>query len=393
MMGILDDKAVISGIGQSDVGRPLARSGVSLTVQACLAAIADAGLTPEDIDGVATFPGADNSDPGYAGASAGEIIDALGFRVNWYKGEAETSGQMGPVMSAAMAVATGVARHVVCFRTVTEASAQGGKGRRAVLSGETKARHWSEWCFPFGARPPNLMALYAQRYMHDYGLTREHLGMIAINNRRNAGLNPKAVFREPLTMDQYLNARMISEPLCLFDCDVPVDASTAVIVSATSLSKKLRRPGLIIESFGCAVDSRLSFGQGRLDETAVADSAAMMWKRTDLRPSDVGVAQLYDGFSFLTIAWLDALGFCERGQAGTFLNGGERIALEGELPITTYGGQLSAGRLHGFGVLHEACVQLWGEGGPRQVPRRPRVAVAAAGGGIFAGCLLLKRSD
>jgi len=128
---------------------------------------------------------------------------------------------------------------------------------------------------------------------------------------------------------------------------------------------------------------------------AVRDAAAMMWERTDLGPADVDVAELYDGFSFITLAWLEALGFCGKGDGGPFVEGGSRIALDGELPVNTHGGQLSAGRLHGFGFLHEACVQLWGEGGERQVVRpggrRPEVAVAAAGGGPLATSLLLSR--
>ncbi|MDB5970075.1 MAG: hypothetical protein JWQ90_2525 [Hydrocarboniphaga sp.] len=390
-MNLFDGKAVLTGIGQSDIGRYLGRSGLSLTAEAALAAIADAGLTPDDIDGLATFPGSDNTDAGYGGAGAGEVIDALGLNVNWYKGEAETSGQLGPVMSACMAVATGTARHVLCFRTVTEGSAQRAKGNRAAVFGKTKARHWSEWCMPYGARPPNLMALYAQRYMHDHGLKREHLGQIALNNRRNASLNPKAVFRQPLTMEQYLSARMVSSPFGLLDCDVPIDGSTAVIVSRREAARGIHHPPLVVESVGSALKSRYAYGQGALDETACYDSAKMMWQHTELRPKDVDVAQLYDGFSFLTVEWLDALGFCEHGKAGEFLEGGERIALEGELPLTTHGGQLSAGRLHGFGHLHEACVQLWGLGGERQVMGDPRISVAAAGGGIFGGCMLLSR--
>ena len=117
----------------------------------------------------------------------------------------------------------------------------------------------------------------------------------------------------------------------------------------------------------------------------------MMWSRTDLRPSDVDVAELYDGFSFLTLVWLEAMGFCGRGEAGPFVEGGARIALDGELPLATQGGQLSGGRLHGLGFLHEACVQLWGEGGARQVAHGPRVAAVGVGGGPVAGCALLRR--
>ena len=125
---------------------------------------------------------------------------------------------------------------------------------------------------------------------------------------------------------------------------------------------------------------------------AARDAGPMLWSRTDLRPGDVDVAELYDGFSFITLSWLEALGFCPKGESGRFIEGGQRIALDGELPLNTQGGQLSAGRLHGYGYLHEACVQLWGEGGDRQVPGSPEVAVAAAGGGTLAGCLLLTRA-
>jgi acetyl-CoA acetyltransferase len=195
-----------------------------------------------------------------------------------------------------------------------------------------------------------------------------------------------------MDLEDYLAARMISTPLCLFDCDVPVDGATACIVSRAELARDLSRPPVRVEAAGCALRGRPSWDQfDDLTTMALRDAAAMLWERTDLRPADVDVAQLYDGFSFITLAWLEALGFCGKGEGGAFVEGGERIALEGELPLNTQGGQLSAGRLHGYGLLHEAVVQLRGAGGARQVPGDPRVAVAAAGGGPLGGCLLLVR--
>jgi acetyl-CoA acetyltransferase len=126
-------------------------------------------------------------------------------------------------------------------------------------------------------------------------------------------------------------------------------------------------------------------------KNSLQNSGDFMWSHTNLRPSDVDVAELYDGFSMLTLLWLEALGFCGIGEAGQFVDGGQRIGLRGELPLNTQGGQLSAGRLHGLGFLHEACTQLWGEAGERQVPGQPEVAVASAGGETFSGCLLLTR--
>jgi acetyl-CoA acetyltransferase len=124
---------------------------------------------------------------------------------------------------------------------------------------------------------------------------------------------------------------------------------------------------------------------------ASVEAAADMWSRTELKPADVDLAELYDGFTFLTLAWLEALGFCGDGEAGPFVEGGSRIALDGELPLNTYGGQLSAGRMHGYWVLHEACLQLRGQAGARQVDGA-EVAVVSNGGGPLAGCVLLTRS-
>jgi acetyl-CoA acetyltransferase len=292
-----------------------------------------------------------------------------------------------------MAVALGLANHVVVYRSVWESTAaqQAGGGRASVLFTGGKLPPHLEWVAPFGAlSAANWLAMPAQRYMHDFGLTREQLGYIAINARRNAGLNPDAIYREPMTMDDYLGARMISEPLCLYDCDVPCDGATAVIVSRRDAANGLPRHPLTVESVGPGMFERATWEQ-RSDVTTMAahDSAATLWENTALRPADVDMAQLYDGFSFLTVMWLEAMGFCERGGVGNFIEGGERIALDGSLPINTSGGQLSGGRLHGMGFLHEACVQMWGEGGDRQAPKTPEVVAVGVGGGPVAGSMLL----
>jgi acetyl-CoA acetyltransferase len=215
-----------------------------------------------------------------------------------------------------------------------------------------------------------------------------------LNARRNAGLNPKAIYREPMALDDYLEARMISDPFCLYDCDAPVDGSTALIVSAVDAARDCRKTPLLVEAVGSALRGRPSWDQfDDLTTMALRDASAMLWERTDLKPADVQVAELYDGFSFIAMAWLEALGFCGKGESGPFIEGGHAIALDGEIPLNTHGGQLSAGRLHGFGFLHEAALQLWGEGEKRQVPGDPEIAVAAAGGGPLGGCLLLRRGD
>ncbi|MGH9078775.1 MAG: thiolase family protein, partial [Acidimicrobiales bacterium] len=284
------------------------------------------------------------------------------------------------------------------YRTVTEGSAQGEGGRQGIGGGGGSGRAprfsgFLQWSLPFGAvSAANWIALVGQRRFHEFGLTREQLAHVALNGRRNAALNPKAIYRDSLTMDDYMNARMISSPLCLFDCDAPCDGSTAVVVSHVDHAADTPHPACHVNAVGTALRGRPSWDQfDDMTTMAARDAAASMWERTDLRPSDVDVAELYDGFSMLTMVWLEALGFCGRGESGPFVDGGARIALDGELPLNTAGGQLSGGRLHGFGLIHEACVQLRGEGGPRQVPSQPEVAAVANGGGPIAGSMLLTR--
>jgi acetyl-CoA acetyltransferase len=390
--------AAISGVGQSQIGRRLYRPALDLTVEAVLRAIEDAGLTRDDIDGIATYPGNMDVPPGFSGVGVTELQEALRLELRWFAGGLESPGQLGSVVNAALAVAVGLANHVVCFRTVTEASAQGDKGRSSVTVGGgggggrgVRMGGFMQWTLPFGApSAANWIGMMAMRHFHEFGTTREQLAQIPLNARRNAVLNPHAIYTEPMTLEDYLGVRMISEPLCLYDCDVPADGSTAVIVSRADAAPGLRRPPVGIEAVGTAIRGRPSWDQwDDLTTMACRDAAAMLWERTDLTPADVDIAELYDGFSFIALAWLEALGFCGHGEGGPFVEGGTRIARDGELPLNTHGGQLSAGRLHGYGFLHEACLQLWGEAGTRQVTGGPEVAVAAAGGGPLAGCLLL----
>lgn len=395
---IIERRAAISGAGQSDVGRRLYRDPLDLTLDACVDAIEDAGLTTRDVDGIATYPGPMETPPGFSGAGLVEVQDALRLEVGWYTGGIEFPSQLGAVINACLAVASGLANHVLVFRSVYEGSAQGKQGRSAVVpgggrSGSFRASSFMEWTLPFAAPSAAMwIAMFAQRHFAEFGTTREQLAQIAINARKNAALNPKAIYRDPMSMDDYFAARMISSPLCLFDCDVPCDGGTAVIVSRAELAKDLRKPPIMVEAVGTALRGRPSWDQfDDLTTMACRDAAAQMWTRTDLKPADVQLAEMYDGFSFITLAWIEAMGFCGRGEGGPFIEGGQRIALDGELPLNTNGGQLSAGRLHGYGFIHEACVQLWGEAGERQVPNDPEVGVAAAGGGPLAGSLLLTR--
>jgi acetyl-CoA acetyltransferase len=395
---ILERRTCLSGIGQSDIGRRLFRDPLELTLDACLAAVADAGLELTDIDGLSTYPGFQPQPPGFSGASAVQVHDALRLKLNWYDSGLETAGQLGSVIKACLAVAAGLATHVLCFRSVWEGSAQGKKGRAAVMPGQMKvpkASGFTEWNLPFSAPSAAVwIAMFAQRHFHLYGTKREQLAQIALNARKNAALNPQAIYRDPMTLDDYLASRLVSTPFCLYDCDVPCDGATAVVVSSIDRARDLRRPPIRVEAMGTALRGRPSWDQfDDLSTMANRDAGAHLWSRTDLKPSDVDFAEIYDGFSFLALSWLEALRLCKVGESGPFVEGGARIARDGELPINTHGGQLSAGRLHGYSFLHDACVQLWREGGGRQIAKpNPQVALVAAGGGNTCGCLLLTRA-
>jgi acetyl-CoA acetyltransferase/uncharacterized OB-fold protein len=382
-------KVAISGIGMSEVGRRLMRPALALAVEACLAAVADAGLEFEDIDGLSTYPGSGIAS-GHSEGGVTPLEEALRIRPTWHNGGPETPGQTGSVVAAMLAVAAGLCRHVLCFRTVWEAT-----HTELVRSGRVSERGGRvggdmQWRLPFGAMSAaNWIGMNASQYFHRFGGSRETLGWIALNARANAARNPAAIYREPLTMDDYLNARMITTPFGLYDCDIPCDGSVAVIVSSIDAARDLRRPPVLVEAVGTQITERVSWDQGTVThEPQVFGPAAHLWSRTDLRPADVEVAELYDGFTFNCVTWLEALGFCGVGEAPGFLEGGKRIALDGELPLNTHGGQLSAGRTHGYGFLHEAVVQLRGDAGDRQVPGA-EVALMSAGGGVPGGCILL----
>jgi acetyl-CoA acetyltransferase len=388
----LEKDVAIVGIGQSEVGRPSSRSAMQLTVDAALEAIADAGLKPKDIDGVCSWPGDNSNGSSFSPVGPLSVLTMLGLKCNWFSGGYEAAGPLAGLMNGAMAIASGMANNVLVFRTITESSNRltGSKDQSlAAKSGPRDGNFMWQWCTPFNVLSVvNITAMYAAAHMQKYGTTPEQLAQIALTTRRNALLNPKAVMRKPMTMDDYFASKMISTPLRMFDCDVHCDASTAIVLSRKDIARDLRHPPIRIEAIGAAMNQPYLWDQVDLTANAMPDAGNAMWARTDLTPADVDTAQLYDGFSILTMMWLEGLGLCPKGQSGAFVEGGHRIALDGELPLNTNGGQLSGGRTHGLGYVHEACTQLWGRGGERQI-RDPRVAVCAAGGGPLAGSLLL----
>ncbi|QLL06786.1 thiolase C-terminal domain-containing protein [Mycobacterium vicinigordonae] len=382
-----EDQVALTGIGMSKISRRQMLPPLSLTVDACEAAIADAGLTFDDIDGLSTYPGGGNLG-GFGEGGVTALEAALGIRPTWHNGGIETFGPGGSVIAAMLAVSAGLARHVLCFRTLWEATfnEQMKRGKIVPSGGRT-----TSWQWPFGATSAaHTLALNAQRHFHRYGTTKETLGWIALNQRANAALNPTAVYRDQMTMDDYLNARPITTPFGLYDCDVPCDGAIAVIVSAVDAARDLAKPPVLVEAVGTQIVERIDWDQSTLThEPQVLGQSAHLWTRTSMRPADVDVAELYDGFTMNCLSWIEALGFCGIGEAREFLDGGKNIARDGLIPLNTHGGQLSHGRTHGMGLMHEAVSQLRGEAGERQVAGA-RVAVVSSGGLTPSGVILLR---
>ena len=408
MSDIWEHSCVISGIGISDIGRRTGVPGITLTEVAARDAVADAGLTMADIDGLTT-----------AGETPlPEVRALLGIEPAWTgEGGSPIGGVFGTVINACEAVAAGKARHVLVYRSVAmlggsvlqqmaAAGARAGAGAGAG-SGAAAAPSRPPGAARGGGAPAELggtgelltfhaysaanwIAMHLQRHMHLYGTTKEQIGSFVMNSRRNAALNPRAVYREPLTLDEYLGARPISDPLNLLDCDVPIDGAIGIVISHADYAPDAPNHAVHVNATARAAGAGGWTYRADYPKMASVDAAAQLWNRTDLTVADLDVAEIYDGFSFLTLAWLEALGICGEGEAGPYVEGGTRIALDSALPLNTYGGQLSAGRMHGYWVLHEACTQLRGDAGERQVANH-EVAVVSTSGGPIATCMLLTR--
>lgn len=383
-----EHRVVLSGIGRSALGRRLMVDPLSLTVDACLAAVADAGLSLDDIDGLSTYPGAAGMGMSEGGVTA--VEEALRLHPTWINGGGDIPGPGGAVVAAMLAVSSGLCRHVLCFRTVWESTFAalrlGGGG------GSGRASGWHQWRAPYGAMSAaNWIGMNANQYLHRYGVGREMLAWIALNGRAGAARNAAAIYRDPMTIDDYFAARPITSPFGLYDCDVPCDGSIAIVVSDASVAPDLPNVAVRVAAVGTQILERVSWDQGTIThEPQVLGQSAHLWTRTSLRPSDVDVALIYDGFTFNAISWLEGLGFCAFGEATDWLDEGRRIAHGGDLPVNPHGGQLSEGRTHGFGFLYEAVAQLRHEAGDRQVIGA-RTAVVTTGGGTPSGVLLLQR--
>ena len=373
-------KTAIVGVGYSELTRNSMKPLGVLALDACRAAIADAGVRPEQADGLATYPDAPflgaGSRDGQDIVSVVYIINhlPLALDIRWYA-QIETGMIASPVIEAVHALLAGACNYVLIWRALHQPH-----GRYGAWS-STRATGEAQFMAPYGCTSIfQWHAMAWRRYMHRYGATREHLATLVVNSRRNANLNPRAFFyTTPMTREDYLSARWIAEPLCLFDCDIPVEGCVALVVTTAERARDLRNPPAYVAGYGQNTSRRRTLFHYALDDYMACGGslASKLWSSSGLGPRDIDAAELYDGFSPSTLYWLEAVGFCPQGEAYAFIQDG-RIALEGELPVNTFGGSLSEGRLHGMGHIAEAVFQVTGRAGQRQI--RDAAAVCAIDG-------------
>ncbi len=346
-------QVAIVGVGYTRVVRHADRSLGSLAVEAAKDAIADAGLTRDQIDGYVGAPNAPNVSAahidGVDEVSAWFMAAALGLQEpRWVM---DVGGMAtGMVAAAAQALASGTCRYVVAVR-----AHYNPPDRRYSEASQESAAGPAQFTLPYGIGPAGgRFAQWLQRYMHDYGATRESLYEVVRIAREHAQQHTVAYWhgKGALTLDEYLASRWICEPMCLYDCDMPVTAAGAVVLTTAERARDLRRHPAYLAGYAL-VSERATAGR--------------VYEAAGITPADVQVAQIYDGYSPLVFHWLEKLGFCGEGEAHQFVQGG-RIVLGGSLPLNTFGGALGEGRLHGMGHLREAALQAMGRGGTRQVP-------------------------
>jgi acetyl-CoA acetyltransferase len=392
-MTMLPRRVVVSGTGYSRIGRRLDTPIGLLAIEAAQTALAEAGLTADQVDGLANFPYA-----GYAGAGSSEGIDYVGTNfvattlptrnLRW-QGSVQPGNFVSSLIAGMHAVASGTCDVVLVWRAM-----HNPRQRAYGHLGSTSAVAEYEFTAPYGVGDAvSRFAMPYSRYIAKYGARREHMATFIANNRLNASMNPEAVFfGKPITVDEYLSSRMIVEPFSILDCDMPVDGAGAIVLTTEANARSAMFRPAYISGY-----ASLGVNYGNRTVTLLADhqrsaaqAAAALWSTTTLRPADVDSANLYDGFSYFTYLFLEALGFCGIGEAYEFIQGG-RITLGGSLPLNTSGGSLGMGRVHGPPQVIESVRQIQGRCGERQIPKADVLLAVTGQPHYSVGYLLLTK--
>jgi acetyl-CoA acetyltransferase len=383
MSDVFKDRTAIVGIGLTPFAKKREQSELSGGCEAIKMALDDAGLSPRDVDGIVRYEIETNTQEKYA--------RALGIENLSFYGSVEYGGGAGcgTILHAATAIAAGVANVVVCLRSRN----RGSGGRPWAKTANYVEGDW-QFSSPYGlVRPVDQIGLIARRMMIEGGVRREHFGAAAIACRTHAQRNPMALMRKPLTMEEYLGARMIADPMCLFDCCLESDGSLACVITSAERARDLRQPPAYIHAAaqGMGPNASIMTNYYKRDFLSTANTyvARDLWRRSDIRPQDIRCAQLYDAFTPLILVSLEEFGFVARGEAGAFALDGHLQWPDGRLPTNTSGGSLSEAYVHGFNLICEAVRQLRGTS-TCQVPGCDSVLVTS-GAGVPNGALLLRR--
>ncbi|MEY2477232.1 MAG: hypothetical protein QOG87_2547 [Actinomycetota bacterium] len=371
----MKDKAAIVGIGQTAFAKQLPGTEKELACRAVLAALDDAGLTPDDVDGLCSYTMESTEEM--------ELARSVGFGDIRFFSQVGYGGGAGcaTIGHAAMAVATGQADVVVAWRSRKRG---GGASTRPWATRLGRLPSPLQFTRPYGLlRPVDEIAMLARRYMHEFGATREHLGAVAVNCRAHANRNPAAVMHDkPMTMDDYMAARWISEPLCLFDNCLETDGALAAVITSAERARDLRQQPVLIHAFGQAIPRQhQTMTNYFTDDPLMGPSyacAEAMWRHADVTAADVDVAQLYDAFTpLIPLSW-EGYGFCKRGEGKDFTG----------VPYNTSGGGLSEAYVHGFNLITETVKQLRGTS-TSQVDGA-QVGLVTSGEGVPTSALLLR---
>ena len=373
-------KVAVVGVGHSKVYRRAEEPLGKLAVDAARAAIADAGLEVKDIDGVTTSPvhpaaGVGALD-GVQMVSTWFMIDALKLNPSW----SDLAGYMVTQAfdQAVNAVAAGVCKFALVFRALHNPDGRYGRTDQSVAYGA------NQWVVPYGSTGPTTIAQQLRRYMQKYGGTREQLGRFVVRNREYGLKNPNSYWyqhrREHLTLDEYLNARPISEPVGMLDCDIPIQGAGAFVITSAERARSLvKRPAYILGSaispeffspvaYPDTVESQIEVGRRM---------GVHLYSNSGITVGDVDVANLYDGYTPNVPFWADAMGFCAEGE-------GLAWVADPDIPLNTSGGNQGCGRMHGVPHLMDGAMQVMGRSGERQV-EGANISLVCVGGTHHAG--------
>jgi acetyl-CoA acetyltransferase len=382
---MLKDRTAIAGIGETTFGKLLPASEERLACEAILTALDDAGIAPREVDGLCSYT--------METTDATDVARTIGAGDITFFSQVGYGGGAGcaTVGHAAMAVAAGQAKVVVAWRSRKRSA----RSARIWANAANSVASTGRWTRPWGLlRPADEIAMLARRYMHEYGATRECLAEVALALRAHANRNPRAAMHSrPLSREEYMSARWVSEPLCLFDCCLESDGALAAVVVSRERARDCRRPPVYVHAFTQGMPQQVFNMTNYFSEdplrTASFVCGKLLWREAEFTPADVKVAQIYDAFSPLILFALEGFGFCPRGAAKDFVSGGRLRWDAGALAVNTAGGSLSEAYVHGFNLITEGVRQMRGTSAS-QVEGAQCCLVASAEC-VPSGALLLRR--